>query len=599
MSASKPPLIIVDSAAIGDRLRRIVGLDYEVCSTDGQICDLPPQELGIDPNSYLPLFRLTDLGREALKRIRPLLPENSMVYLATETSVTGEALAAHLVSRLRLKHYRRIHLVSLTPEAVNAALGASQPLNFSLVQAHHARRAIDRLIGFTVSRPLGIKLGRKGLSTGRLQAAIMTLLIERERQQEESTRQGTAHVELHFNDAVGTWAAAFLPKGPSSVAALEQAGQAGATFQVSRYASRSLARMPPAPLTTSTLLFDAARRWGYRPEQILAALDNLFLAGAINQPLTYQTTLSKESLKQIAAIAAETDLPLSKGGNHHPVAQVSDAGDEALRPTRFESEVAGENAMEQNLYALIWIRAVQSQLAAATYASQELHLVDRAGHVFVGRARQLTSPGFMGFAHSIGESIEGELDEERIEEGQPIPNQQKGDLLTSLQARLIQEPSTKPGCYTPADLAAELEGLRIGRVDTAYSVLRNMASRGYVQEKRGEVLATDLSRAIHEKLHTHFAYTRLPYLQSLETAFQAVALGRRSYTDLVREFWERLKEQMQEFEADTADPLPRDRALRDCPKCGRPMDLTNGPHGMFWACSGFAGQPSCEYTESR
>ena len=87
---------------------------YEVCATDGQICDLPTEEMGIDPDTFVPKFRLTDRGRDALKRIRPLIPEAKTVYLATETSAAGESLAAQLASRLRLKHYRRIHLTSLT-----------------------------------------------------------------------------------------------------------------------------------------------------------------------------------------------------------------------------------------------------------------------------------------------------------------------------------------------------------------------------------------------------------------------------------------------------------------------------------------------------
>lgn len=589
------PLIIVDSPAVAERLRHILGSDYEVCATDGQICDLPTEEMGIDPDTFVPKFRLTDRGRDALKRIRPLIPEAKTVYLATETSAAGESLAAQLASRLRLKHYRRIHLTSLTQAAVQAALSASKSIDYSLAQAYQGRRAVDRLIGYTVSRPLAKKLGRKGLSSGRIQTAILGLLIERERPQAELAEM--AGIELSFRGERGSWSATWTTKNKcvdfESVIEQILAG----SVAVTRSASRTIARMPPAPLTISSLLLHGSQRWGYRPEQILAGAQGLFLKGAISQPLTYTGTLCRDALRSIASIATRRGLPLAGGGNCFPEAVVVEAGAEALRPTEFDDETAGADPVERDLYALIWARAVLSQLTAATYESQDLHLVDVEGRRFLASARQLVSPGYLGVADSLGEHLGDDLSED-LAESDALPPLQKGTQLKPSGARIISAPAVGRGRYAPSDLAAELENLGICRAEAAYSVMRFMFGRGYAAETRGQVAATDLGLAIYEQIYPAFSYARIQNLQSLETALQAVARGRRTHVKVIEQFWATLRGEAQVFEAKAPTPFPHESPTRVCPKCGRTMDLANGPHGLFWACSGFATQPVCEFTES-
>lgn len=597
MSELHTPLIIVDSAPIADCLRRIVGADFEVCSTDGQICDLPTDDMGIDPTTCVPKFRLTEGGRAALKRIRPLLPDAKTVYLATETSAAGESLAAHLASRLRLKHYRRIHLTSLTPAAVQAAMGASRSIDYSLAQSYQGRRAVDRLIGYTVSRPLAKKLGRKGLSSGRIQAAILGLLVERERQQATAQDPQMTGIELSFPGSQALWTATWTTKDRNVDfrRAIDQV-LAGSVV-VARSVARTIARMPPAPLTISSLLLHGSRRWGYRPEQILAGAEGLFHAGAITQPFTYTVTFKPDGLQSIAAVAAKRGLPHSGAGNIFPEAQVVEAGAEALRPTSFDNETAGASPLEQDLYAFIWARAVLSQLTAATYAGQDLHLVDAEGRRFLASARQLTSPGYLGVADSLGEDL-GDGVGEGLAEGDALPGYPQGTLLRASGARILTAPRVRRGRYAPSDLAAELERLGVCRAEAAYSVMRFMCGRGYLAEARGQVTTTELGKAIFERLDGAFSYGRIPNLQALESALQAVARGRRTHVQVIETFWETLRREAKDFDDEAVEPLPHDSAPRACPKCGRVMDLANGPHGFFWACSGFALQPVCDFTEA-
>lgn len=593
MPQAQSPLVIVDSVAIADRLRQVLGSDFEVCATGGQICDLPADEMGIDSDTAAPRFHLTETGRRALRRIRPLVPAGKTVYLATESSSAGECLAIHLVSRLRLKHYRRIHLVSLEPAKLRATLGCSTPLNYCLAKSYQARRAIDRLIGFTVSRPLAAKLGRKGVSTGRLQAAILGLLLARERAHSER-RSAVATIDLHFPDFVASCRTVGRIEDPSR----EIQRVSGGSFRVVRSVSRVIARMPPPPLTISSTLVLACRLWAYRPEEILAGLDALYLAGQITQPSTYICSFNSDALASILAVARRLDLPLPEAGHTFPEPQVAEAGIEGLRPTNAEIEDAGKTEVEQRLYSLIWARAVLSQLAPAAYSMQELTLADADGRRYWARACQLQSPGFLASIDTLG-VVEADDAPPHFGESPPLPDYPKGAYVTPDRVRAVaSDRGLPPGLYSAADLAAELEELDVGRADAAYNVMRLMSARGHIEEVRGTVTPTDQGRAIYGRLCGSFSFAAVPYLRMLEAAVQGVAQGRRQLCNVIEDFRSTLLSELETFEAGPATPLGKTREQRPCPKCGRRMDLTNGPHGAFWACIGFTSQPPCDYTSS-
>lgn len=594
MPQAQSPLIIVDSVAIADRVRQVLGADFEVCATGGQICDLPADEMGIDSDTATPRFRLTESGRSALRRIRPLIPESKTVYLATESSSAGECLAMHLVSRLRLKHFRRIHLVSLEPTTLRAILGVSMPLNYCLAQSYQARRAIDRLIGFTVSRPLAAKLGRKGISTGRLQAAILALLLARERARTDR-HSGQATVELQFPGFVASCRIVDRIEDPPREIERLRSG----SLEVVRSSSRLIARMPPPPLTISSVLVLACRFWGYRPEEVLAGLDALFLAGDITQPSTYICSFDADALASIKAVASRLDLPLPDSGHSFPAPQVVEAGIEGLRPTSIDMEGAGKTEVEQRLYSLIWARAVLSQLAPAAYSMQELSLVDASGRRYLATAHQLVSPGFLASADILGV---GEVDDSPAHFGESptLPVHPKGAYLTPTGVSYVASDSgLPPELYTAADLAAELEELEVGRADAAYNVMQLMSARGYIEDVRGTVMPTDQGRAIYGQLRGPFSFATIPYLRKIEAALQGIAQGRRQLVDVIEDFRSTLHRELEGFETGSATPLGETQEQRPCPKCGRRMDLANGPHGSFWACSGFTSLPPCEYTSSR
>lgn len=594
MPQAQSPLIIVDSVAIADRLRQVLGTDFEVSATGGQICDLPADEMGIDPDTATLRFRLTESGRSALRRIRPLVPEGKTVYLATESSSAGECLAMHLISRLRLKHFRRVHLVSLEPATLRATLGVSMPLNYCLAQSYQARRAIDRLIGFTVSRPLAAKLGRKGISTGRLQAAILELLLERERARTER-RADVATIDLHFPDFVASCRTVGRIEDPPR----EMQRLRDGSLRVVRSVSRVIARMPPPPLTISSALVLACRLWGYRPEEVLAGLEALFLAGDITQPSTYICSFDADALASIIGVARRLDLPLPDAGHTFPQPQVVEAGIEGLRPTNVELEDVGKTEVERRLYSLIWARAVLSQLAPAAYSMQELSLADAYGRRYLARACQLQSPGFLASIDILG-GAEGDDTPAHFGESPPLPAYPRGAQLTPDRVSYVESDSgLPPSLYSAADLAAELEELEVGRADAAYNVMRLMSARGYIEEIRGAVEPTDQGRAIYGRLRGPFSFATVAYLRQLEAALQSVAQGRRQLFNVIEDFRSTLQSELEMFEAGPATPLGETRDQRPCPKCGRRMDLSHGPHGSFWACIGFTSQPPCDYTSSR
>lgn len=617
MSDHHRTLVITDNDAIAARLQQILGVDYVVTSTGGQICDLPVQDLGIDASTFTPIFRLTARGRAEIIRLRGMLRHAHEILLAPSCSREGEALCWHLSSRLRVKHVFRLRVTELTPEAVHVALADRTVINFDLIHAHQARRGIDRLIGYTVSRPLAARLERKGLSTGRIQAAAIALLVERERMHRRQHPVESHYAELMFSDGPAAWYARWIPARPRpskartnaafSGSVLAPCGDAQAAQLASRVrqltvtavARRQVAHVPPSPLNTASLQLQAASRWGYSIDAVTAAASALFVTGHITLPVTTHTDIRSEAALAIRTWAQQAGLPVADRPNRFPSRSVAGEAPEGIRPTRPEINEAGATEIERRVYTLIRNRAIQSQLAPALYDTQDITLTDTNSTTYRYRATgcQLLTPGYIGFGVENATFLPDDPDD-IPPESPALPELTRGDSLIATSGISGSAPVRLPPRYTPATLCMHLDALRIGLPAAYAHVLATLSSRGYTEQRGGYVVPTRQCELVYDTIHPLFAYTHLVHAQATEQALDAIASGRHSHADTIKQEWARLADEMPRFENAPVVPLPRTEQIRPCPQCGRLMDLARGPHGTFWSCTGFVANPACQYTEA-
>jgi DNA topoisomerase I len=413
-------LLIVESPNKVKKIKEILGAGWEVAASVGHIRDLPSKELGVQAPEYRPQYELTDRGGDVVKRLRVLVGKADEVYLATDPDREGEAIAWHLQEALKLRAPRRVRFDAITPEVIRRAVAAPRSIDPALVHAQEARRVLDRLVGYQVSPVLSRQTGQRGLSAGRVQSPALRLVVEREREIESFREVNHFGAELSF--AGGSWraqweTAPFLPKraragargdgaapaaresdapeyesgsqvessapGPDSAAyildrALAERAAACRLCTVLASANRQVRESPPPPFTTSTMLQAASVRLRWRPEATAAVGQRLFEAGLITYHRTDSQNFSAEGLAAVRGYAEEHRLPLPPTGRRFRSKESAQEAHEAVRPTHFADERAGEDREQEQLYRLIWERAVASQLADAVWSVNTTRLQARS-----------------------------------------------------------------------------------------------------------------------------------------------------------------------------------------------------------------------------
>jgi DNA topoisomerase I len=620
-------LVIVESPKKARTIQQILGEDrYQVLASGGHICDLPANEMGVDTSTFELSYQLTERGKQSYARLKSAAARSTEVILATDPDREGEAIAWHIAKLLKLKQPRRAMFNEITAAAVSKALQSNGKVNTALVDARQARRGTDRLIGYSVSRPLSTLLKRKGLSTGRVQGAAVALLVEQERLIRNHSPRQHYSVVLQFGTEGAYWEARWVI--PTSLAEVtDLTGNALMNYErsapicinmdlasaaaetsivvVQKSDRRPEKRVPPPPLITSTMQQQAANRWGYDPEETMKAAQSLFDSGLISYHRTDNPNLSQEGSDAIRGYAATHGLLLDAERNRWPSPPGAQEGHEAIRPADIALEEAGETDAEKNLYRLIRLRAIQSQLAPAQYAVCEMVLTDQAQRFeYRASARELTSEGYLRFASLSGAGEPDNPDEEKTDEAiAALPNVEPGSRLLVTDSEIRKHRTALPRRYTIASLMRKLEVLGIGRPATYATIFATLFSRGYAEKAGKQLVPTSIGEQIYEAVYPTFSYSDLEYTRRMEEALDAVASGRLRHTDLMRDAWRTLSSELAKF-ANVSMPLPAEdtptaaEPERACPKCSRAMRLVKGKFGEFWSCSGYGENKACTYTEN-
>jgi DNA topoisomerase-1 len=617
-------LVVVESPAKAKTIEKYLGAGHRVLASFGHVRDLPPKDGSVDPeDDFAMLWQVSPDRAKQLKAITEEAKKADTLILATDPDREGEAISWHVQEVLRSKkalpaNVQRVTFNAITNAAVTEAMKRPRGLDEDLIDAYRARRALDYLVGFTLSPILWRKLpGAK--SAGRVQSVALRLIVDREREIEIFRAQEYWAVSASF-EADGQAFTARLAqldgnkidrltigtKGDADAArAVVEAGR----FTVSSVETKPFARNPPPPFTTSTLQQEAARKLGFAASHTMRVAQGLYEDGLITYMRTDGVDMAPEAINAARrAIATRYDSGFVPDKPRHYTSKAKNAQEahEAIRPTDFSRALAA-SADHARLYELIYNRALASQMASARLERTTVELTDGAGRALLRASGQVVL--FPGFLALYDEGRDEKSDEE---EGARMPLLREGDAPAKTGVEATQHFTQPPPRYSEASLVKRLEELGIGRPSTYASILQTLKDREYVRVDKGRFVPEESGRLVTAFLERFFEkYVSYDYTAELEEELDDVSGGRLDWQKLLDEFWRDFKpkagevmeqkpseitQALDEFLAPWLYPPRADGSdPRICPQCGNGrLSLRGGKFGAFVACSNY---PDCKYTQ--
>lgn len=617
-------LVIVESPAKAKTIEKYLGSDYRVLASYGHVRDLPAKDGSVDPDAGFAMDweNYADKAKQ-LKAIADAAKGADRLILATDPDREGEAISWHvqevLAKRRALpKEVERVTFNAITKATVTEAMKHPRELDTDLIDAYRARRALDYLVGFTLSPVLWRKLpGAK--SAGRVQSVALRLIVEREREIEAFVPQEywsvTAHLEADgqgFDARLMRWKGDKLDRlsigNEGDALAAKKAVEEG-RFAVDSVETKPATRNPPPPFTTSTLQQEAARKLGFSASHTMRIAQALYEDGAITYMRTDGVQMDSSAISAARkAVADRYDASYvpDKPRHYQTKAKNAQEAHEAIRPTDFSKDRAGSGD-HARLYDLIWKRALASQMASARLERTTIELVDATGQNALRATGQVVLfPGYLALYE------EGQ-DDSADEDSKRLPRLREGDSPAKKGVDAEQHFTQPPPRFSEASLVKRLEELGIGRPSTYASTIQVLKDRAYVRVEKNRFFAEESGRLVTAFLERFFEkYVAYDYTAGLEEELDDISGGRAQWQAVLDAFWRDFKPrttEVMEFKpseitaeldqflepylfpahADGSDP-------RLCPNCGEGrLSLRGGKFGAFVACSNY---PECKYTRA-
>lgn len=597
-------LMVVESPNKIKTLESILGSDWKVMASVGHIRDLPNNDLGIELSDfslnyeYIPPAKFKDRtfpgGEERVSRISREARNAEMVYLASDPDREGEAIAWHLKEALGLdeSEYERVTFDEIVPAKILAALDATRKIDYNLVYAQEARRALDRMYGFLVSPVLSNQLGMS-LSAGRVQSPAVLVVVNRDR--EIKAFKKTNHFGASVSFDSGAWQAEwntkpFVTDDLPYVLDQDIANRAAACrdFRVTDSSEKPAKKSPPSPFSTSLLLQAASVSLKLDPEVTAKVAQKLFEIGAITYIRTDSVNLSDEAVADIRGLAQSKGWDVPTKPRKFKAKGDAQEAHEAIRPSDFSVEVAGTDEQQRALYRLIWQRAVASQLADAVYKANSVTLEASDGaetFEFRARGRVLVDPGWLVL--TAKDAVQDEGDDEDGDESGSVPLLEVDSAKQAESGKLLRKETKPPSRYTKASLIAKLEAEGIGRPSTYPAIMQNIMNKGYLVEKKRLLEPTETGVLLVDQLvKAEFAFIDLAFTRNLEDELDIIADGNRSYVQVVEPAYSQL---VADIEAVNSNEAMKPKF--PCPKCEGGLRRFALPGKTpFWCCA----SPECK-----
>ncbi|MFZ1566180.1 type I DNA topoisomerase [Sphingorhabdus sp.] len=615
-------LVVVESPAKAKTIEKYLGPGYKVLASYGHIRDLPPKDGSVDPdNGFAMLWDNYPDKAKQLKAIADEAKKADTLILATDPDREGEAISWHVQEVLAKKKVlpqkvERVTFNAITKDAVTQAMAHPRALDEDLIDAYRARRALDYLVGFTLSPVLWRKLpGAK--SAGRVQSVALRLIVEREREIEAfraqeywSVTAKCEHKGQGFDARLVRYQGEKLDKmalGMEGDAEVARSAVEAANFSVDSVETKPVTRNPQPPFTTSTLQQEAARKLGFSASHTMRVAQNLYEDGAITYMRTDGVQMDHSAISAArGAIANRYDagyLP-DKPRVYQTKAKNAQEAHEAIRPTDFGRDKAGSGD-HAKLYDLIYKRALASQMASARMERTTIDLLDGTGQMGLRATGQVMKfPGFLAL-------YEEGIDDKDDENGALLPAMDKGDVPAKKAVEKIQHFTQPPPRFSEASLVKRLEELGIGRPSTYASIIQVLKDRTYVRIEKNRFFAEESGRLLTAFLERFFdRYVAYDFTAGLEDQLDEISGGDAQWQAVLTDFWRDFKPKTAEVMEQKPSEITAELDLflapylfperedgtdpRICPKCSTgKLALRGGRFGAFVACSNY---PECKFT---
>lgn len=636
-------VVIVESPSKAKTINKYLGQDYKVVASYGHIRDLPSKNGSVDPNNnFSMIWELDEKGQKRVKDIVSQSKGAKNLFLATDPDREGEAISWHIQQILddmkatKGMNVQRIVFHEITKKAISEALKNPRQVNQELVDAYLARRALDYLVGFTLSPILWRKLpGAR--SAGRVQSVALRLVVEREQEIEAFRTQEywSVHTQCLNTAKVGFSAKLNYLNGKKldkfdlpneETANLAVKAIEAASFSVADIEKKQVRRNPAAPFTTSTLQQEASRKLGFSPKKTMQIAQKLYegvdldgeTVGLISYMRTDSVNLSNDAISTLRTLI-EKDfgkqyLPESPR-LYKTKAKNAQEGHEAIRPTDAarspKSVQAHLDSDQMKLYELIWKRTMASQMENA--------LFDQVGVDITSSDKQinLRATGstivFDGFLKLYQEGKDAENKEEKSQEDEDrlLPALQVGEAIAIDAITPEQHFTQPPPRYTESSLVKKLEELGIGRPSTYVPLLQTLQDRDYVHLEKRQFHPDQKGRLVTSFLSHYFSkYVQYDFTASLEEQLDDVSGGRIGWLEVMNTFWQPFNETVKQAEplriTEVLDNMQKDlepslfdmtkENPKECPSCKEgELHLKLSKFGPFLGCKRY---PECKYTKS-
>lgn len=609
-------LIIVESPAKANTIKKFLGRGYKVEATMGHIKDLPKSQLGVDiENNFEPKY-ITIRGKgEVINKLKKEAKNADKIFLATDPDREGEAISWHLANTLNIDNGSlcRIEFNEITSQAVKKAVNNPRTINMNLVDAQQARRILDRIVGYNIS-PLLWRKVKKGLSAGRVQSVATRIVCEREEEINNFIPQEYWNISANFLSPssnqifeamfYGTQTKKLELKNEEEVNGLLE-DLKKAVYTVKNIKKGTKRRNAAPPFTTSTLQQEAYRKLGFTTKKTMMIAQQLYegieiegegAVGLITYMRTDSTRISSEAQSQARTYIKNNygDQYVPETPNKYKTKGKTQDAHEGVRPTSIDREperVKDSLSRDQyRLYKLIYNRFLASQMTAAIYETMTIN-IKGGDYIFKAKGSRKMFPGYTVIYQEGNDDGREEKDTDIN-----LPKLSENEVLELKTLNPSQHFTQAPPRYTEASLVKTLEELGIGRPSTYAPTISTIITRGYVVREGRNLVPTELGTLVNDLMIEFFNnIVDYKFTADMEEKLDKIEEGNEIWQNILADFYRPFKESL-----DHADKNIKKVEIADeesdeiCEKCGARMVIKTGRYGKFLACPNF---PDCRNTK--
>lgn len=602
-------LLIVESPAKANTIKKFLGGSTKVLASMGHIRDLPKSKLAVNvENDFEPEYINIRGKGDLIKELKKEAKSAKKVYLATDPDREGEAIAWHLAHILEIPEDSvcRVTFNEITKETVQNSMKEPRTIDKNLVDAQQARRVLDRIVGYKMS-PLLWKKVKRGLSAGRVQSVAVKLIVDREEEIEKFVPEEYWNIYANLKDEkskksfqakfYGTSDKKVDIHSEKEVNAVLKAIENG-KYIVQDIKKSEKKKNPAPPFTTSTMQQEASRKLNFTLKRTMSVAQTLYegirvpdkgTVGLITYMRTDSTRISEE-----ARTAAKGYIINNYGSAYYENRYYKTKGNaqdahEAIRPTYIDlnPEKIKESLTpdQYKLYNLIYNRFVASQMSTAIYdtTSVDINVND---YIFKANGQTLK---FQGFMKLYVETLDNEKDDEIT----TLPELSVNQALRLKKIEPKQSFTEPPARYTEATLVKSLEEKGIGRPSTYSPTITTILERRYIEKHKKQLSPTELGKIVNKLLTENFTdILDVKFTAKIEEEFDEIAEGKEYWKNVIKEFYGPFSVELARVEKELEHVVLVDEVSDvPCDKCGRMMVYKYGRYGKFLACPGF---PECK-----